>query len=263
MTPAPVGAPVINLFTVTPSQIQPGQCVNVQWDVAGSVTQIALTRGSTSLWNGAPVRGTLQDCPPGTGTVTYALVATGPGGQSQGQQYVNVAAPPTAIPPTAVPPTAVPPTAAPPTAIPPTAIPPTAIPPTAVPTAVPPTAVPPTAVPVPPIVGENWTLLTYNNGQQALVSPIAGTQITALFGSDGKVTGTDSCNNYNAPYTVSGSNLQVGAPALTAMACPDDVTAQAQTYLAALQRSYRFEVAGNQLTIFDSVGTKLLQYAAQ
>ena len=259
VTPAQVGAPVINLFTVTPSQIQPGQCVNVQWDVAGSVTQIVLTRGGTTIWANAPVRSTMQDCPPGTGSVTYTLVATGPGGQSQGQQYVNVVAPPTAVPPTAVPPTAVPPTAVPPTAVPPTAVPPTAVPPTAVP----PTAVPPTAVPVPPIVGKNWTLLTYNNGQQALVSPIAGTQITALFGSDGKVTGTDSCNNYNAPYTVNGSNLQVGAPVLTGMACPDDVMTQAQNYLAALQLSYRYEVAGNQLTIFDSIGTKLLQYATQ
>ena len=126
VTPAPVGAPVINLFTVTPSQIQPGQCVNVQWDVAGSVTQIVLTRGGTTLWADAPVRGTMQDCPPGTGSVTYTLVATGPGGQSQGQQYVNIVAPPTAVPPTAVPPTAVPPTAVPPTAVPPTAVPPTA-----------------------------------------------------------------------------------------------------------------------------------------
>ena len=265
VTPAPVGAPYINLFTVTPPQIQPGQCVNVQWDVAGSVSQITLTRGSTSLWNGAPVRGTLQDCPPGAGSITYVLEATGPGGQSRGQQYVNIAAPqPTSVPPTSVPPTAVPPTAVPPTPVPPTAVPPTAVPPTAVPpTAVPPTAVPPTAVPVPPIVGKNWTLLTYNNGQGGLVSPIAGTQITALFGSDGKLTGTDSCNNYTAPYTVNGSNLQVGAPVLTGMACPEDVMTQVQSYLVALQRSYRYEVAGNQLTIFDSTGTKLLQYVVQ
>ena len=46
VTPAQVGAPVINLFTVTPSQIQPGQCVNVQWDVTGSVTQITLSAGA-------------------------------------------------------------------------------------------------------------------------------------------------------------------------------------------------------------------------
>ena len=148
----------------------------------------------------------------------------GPAARAVAQQYVNVAAPPTAVPPTAVPPTKVPPTAVPPTAVPPTAVPPTAVPPTAVPptavppTAVPPTAVPPTAVPVPLIVGKTWMLLTYNNGQGALVSPIAGTQITALFGTDGKVTGTDSCNNYTAPYTVTGINLQVGAPVLTGMA---------------------------------------------
>ncbi len=260
VTPAPVGAPYINMFTVTPPQIQPGQCVNLQWDVTGSVTQISIMRGSTSLWGNAPVRSQMQDCPPGTGSITYVLDATGPGGQSRGQQYVNVVAPqPTAVPPTAVPPTKVPPTAVPPTAVPPTAVPPTAVPPTAVP----PTAAPPTAVPVPPIVGKNWALLTYNNGQGALVSPIAGTQITALFGTDGKVTGTDSCNTYNAPYTVTGSNLQVGAPVQTGMACPEDVMTQAQTYLAALQKSYRYEVAGNQLTIFDSIGTKLLQYALQ
>ncbi len=107
---APAGVAVINLFTVTPSQIQPGQCINVQWDVAGSVTQIVLTRVAPPSGPTHPVRSTMQDCPPGTGSVTYTLVATGPGGQSQGQQYVNVVAPPTAIPPTAVPPTAVPPT---------------------------------------------------------------------------------------------------------------------------------------------------------
>ena len=38
---------------------------------------------------------------------------------------------------------------------------------------------------------------------------------------------------------------------------------QAQNYLAALQQSYRYEVAGNQLTIFNSTNVKLLQYVAQ
>jgi ABC-type amino acid transport substrate-binding protein/heat shock protein HslJ len=250
VAPAPVNAPVITLFSVTPPQIKPGQCVNIQWDVQGSVKQVTLTRGSTTLWGGAPVRGTLQDCPPGAGTVGYTLQATGQGGQSTAQQYVNITAPPTAAPPTAVPPTAVPPTAVPPTAVPPTAV--------------PPTAVPPTAVPQPPaIVGKNWLLTTYNNGQGALVSPIAGTQITALFGADGKVTGTDSCNTYTAPYTVSGKSLTVGAPVQTGMACPEDVMLQAQSYIAALQLSQSYEVSGNQLNIFGSGSQKLLQYVAQ
>lgn len=253
VSPAPVGAPYINQFTVTPNQIPPGGCVTIGWNVTGSVTQINLMRGSTSIWGSAPVRGEMQDCPPGIGSVAYTLVATGPGGQSQGQQYVNVIAPPTTAPPTSAPPTSAPPTATP--------VPPTAVPPTATP--VPPTQAPPTAVPAPPIVGPNWTLQTYNNGQQALVTPLAGTQITALFGSDGKVSGTDGCNTYTAPYNVNGSNLQVGAPVQTGMACPEDVMTQAQAYLALLQKSYRYEVAGSQLTIFDSIGTKLLQYTAQ
>jgi heat shock protein HslJ len=149
---------------------------------------------------------------------------------------------------------------APPTAVPPTPVPPTATP--VPPTAAPPTLAPPTAVPAPPIVGMNWNLLYYNNGQQAMVTPLAGTQITALFGSNGQVTGSDGCNTYNAPYNLNGSNLQVGAPLQTGAACTEEVMTQAQAYLALLQRSYRYEAAGSQLTIFDSTGTKLLQYIA-
>jgi ABC-type amino acid transport substrate-binding protein/heat shock protein HslJ len=243
VAPAPVDAPVINLFSVTPPQIQPGQCVNLQWDVQGSVEQVTLTRGSTSLWNGAPVRGTLQDCPSGTGTVGYTLQATGAGGQSTAQQYVNIIAPqPTA------------------TRVPPTAVPPTPVPPTPVP----PTAVPPTAVPQPPaIVGKNWLLTVYNNGQGALVSPIAGTQMTALFGADGKVTGTDSCNTYNAPYSATATTLTVGPPVGTGMACPEEIAQQGQLYLAALQQSQGYQVSGDQLTITGNGNQKLLQYVAQ
>lgn len=251
VTPAPVDAPQITLFTVTPPGIAPGQCVSAQWNVRGSVQKITLTRNGTALWDGAPLQGTLQDCPPGGGTISYTLTATGPGGTSTGQQYVYVTVPATATP---VPPTA--------TSVPPTSVPPTQVPPTATP--VPPTAVPPTAAPQPPaIVGKGWVLLTYNNGQNAMVSTVAGTQITALFGTDGKVTGSDGCNTYNAAYTATATNLTVGLPATTGIACPADVATQASTYLAALQQSQTYQVANGRLTIFNSAGQKLLDYTAQ
>ena len=241
----PVGAPVIVLFAATPAQINQGQCVTLQWEVQGSVQQITLARNGTALWSGAPVRGTMQDCPPGAGSMAYTLQAIGPGGQNGSQRIVNVVAPATAVPPTAVPPTAVPPTAVPPTAV-------------------PPTAVPPTATPQPPsIQGKNWVVTTYNNGQGALASPLAGTTLTALFGADGKVSGSDGCNTYTAPYTLSGTSLTIGAPVLTGMACPDDVMAQAQQYVAALQQTQRYEAAGNQLTLLAASGQKLVQYVAQ
>ena len=109
VTPVP-GAPVINLFTVNPPyEINQGQCVDISWAVQGAITRIDISRGETPIWQGAPVSGTLQDCPPGSGTVTYNLVASGPGGTSRTQRTITVnqsTAPtptPTAVSPTAQP----------------------------------------------------------------------------------------------------------------------------------------------------------------
>ncbi|HNS01701.1 MAG TPA: transporter substrate-binding domain-containing protein [Anaerolineae bacterium] len=118
-----IGAPVISQFTASPLQINVGQCVTLQWNVEGSTTRVALLRNNGALWDGAPVRGSFQDCPPGAGQMTYALQASGPGGSSQAVQTVAVlTAQPTNTP---VPPT-------------PTPVPPTPTPPPPTPTTVPP-----------------------------------------------------------------------------------------------------------------------------
>jgi hypothetical protein len=76
------------------------------------VSKVVITRGSTAIWDNAPTRGNMDDCPPGSGVVPYVLTATGAGGTSKQQRDVTVAAqPPTAQPPTATP--VVPPTPAP------------------------------------------------------------------------------------------------------------------------------------------------------
>lgn len=115
-----IGAPVISQFTASPPQINVGQCVTLQWNVEGNVSRVLLTRNNGALWDGAPVRGSFQDCPPGAGQMTYGLQASGPGGSSQAVQSVSVLAQQptnTPVPPTATP---VPPT---PTPVPPTATP--------------------------------------------------------------------------------------------------------------------------------------------
>ncbi len=85
------GAPVIERFTVDPQQILEGQCVDITWAVSGDVTGITLRRGNVDLWpGGAPVSGTLQDCPPNPGSVNYIIEATGPGGTSRLQRNVLV-----------------------------------------------------------------------------------------------------------------------------------------------------------------------------
>jgi polar amino acid transport system substrate-binding protein len=115
-----IGAPTISQFSANPQQINVGQCTTLQWNVEGNTTRVLLARNNAPLWDGAPVRGSFQDCPPGSGQMTYTLQASGPGGNSQAVQTVNVAtAQPTAtpVPPTATP---VPPTATP---VPPTPVP--------------------------------------------------------------------------------------------------------------------------------------------
>ena len=116
-----VGAPLISQFSMTPpSPITLSQCINLQWSVQGNVTRVLLSRNNSPLWDAAPYQGSYQDCPPGAGEYTYVLQATGPGGTSQANQFLQVnASQPTStpIPPTSTP---VPPT---PTPVPPTSTP--------------------------------------------------------------------------------------------------------------------------------------------
>lgn len=95
-------APLIARFSADPQQIAVGQCTNLAWDVQGSVNQVTVSRNNTAIWDGAPVRGNMQDCPPGAGAMTYGLRAAGPGGTSQAVQHVTVAQP-TPAPPTSTP----------------------------------------------------------------------------------------------------------------------------------------------------------------
>lgn len=108
VTPTPQ-VPRIDRFTVDPpGQINAGECVVIRWTVTGQVDQVSIARNDAVLWPQAPLGGEVQDCPPGTGQVTYRLTANGPGGSNQAQQTINVAQPPPQ-PPTPTPPPPAPP----------------------------------------------------------------------------------------------------------------------------------------------------------
>lgn len=96
-------APNIAQFTVSPpDQIQLGQCVQINWWVDGTISNIQITRNDTIIWNDAPIVGNMQDCPQNSGQMTYGITANGPGGTSKQQQTINVIQPmpntPTAVP---------------------------------------------------------------------------------------------------------------------------------------------------------------------
>jgi hypothetical protein len=86
-------APTITYFSVLPEGTMAlGQCAAIQWNVQGDVTKVAVYANSTAIWDGAPLSGYMPHCPPGTGTIVYAVEAVGPGGTARLQHELTVAA---------------------------------------------------------------------------------------------------------------------------------------------------------------------------
>jgi len=111
--------------------------------------------------------------------------------------------------------------------------------------------------------GSLWNVLMYNNGKEAVVSVILGSEITANFGEDGQLTGNAGCNSYSAAYEIDGDKITIGPAITTRMACgePEGVMEQETAYLAALEMasSYQFENQ-ERLILLDSEGHRMVGY---
>jgi heat shock protein HslJ len=104
-----------------------------------------------------------------------------------------------------------------------------------------------------PLEGE-WLVTGYNNGKEAVTSPIAGTELTATFTPDGQVSGDAGCNTYNGPYKLDGTSLTVGPLATTMKACEQAIMDQETQFLTALQTPTTVEPSGATVTLRDSSG---------
>lgn len=112
--------------------------------------------------------------------------------------------------------------------------------------------------------GTDWTALSVNNGREAVVSVVNGTEITATF--DGKtVGGTAGCNRYSAGYTVDGNKITIELPLSTMMMCaePEGIMEQEQAYLTALPQAATYEMRDGRLELRDANGALLADYTAQ
>lgn len=104
-----------------------------------------------------------------------------------------------------------------------------------------------------PLEGE-WLVTGYNNGKEAVTSPIAGTELTATFTPDGQVSGNSGCNTFTGEYKLDGTSLTVGPLASTMMACDQEVMDQEAAFLAALQVPTTVEPSGTTVTLRDADG---------
>ena len=294
VTPAP-NAPFIAFFTVTPSfQITAGQCVEVRWQVEGEVGNVRVARNDSTLWDGAPLNGTSRDCPP-QGEAVYTLDVSGPSGTAAGRQTVTVLpAQATAVPPIgdnapvvnffAVAPSLIVPgqcvgvswsvggnvarvqilrngavaldfalisgslsdclnTAGTYTyrveAIAPNGA----------------LAFQQASVTVGAGQGSGlvggWRLTNLNGANL-----VPGTEITAIFGDGGNLSGSSGCSTFSAAYQINGSSLAVGSLSGSGQFCdrPAGIMEQEQLYQLVLASASGFTIEGNQLTIRSARG---------
>ena len=109
-----------------------------------------------------------------------------------------------------------------------------------------------------------WQVVMYNNGQEAVVSVILGTEITALFNDDGQLSGSAGCNNYSASYELNEGNINIGPVAVTRMFCsnPEGIMEQETAYLVALENVNSYQIEHDRLKLLNSDGSLLVEYQA-
>lgn len=108
-----------------------------------------------------------------------------------------------------------------------------------------------------PLEGGVWRVTGYNNGRQAVVSPLLNSQLTIAFQS-GTATGSAGCNTFRAAYTADAANLTFGPAATTRRMCADDLMTQEREFLAAIASSSRWVTEGGALHLHRADGERVL-----
>ena len=111
-------------------------------------------------------------------------------------------------------------------------------------------------------ISGSWSVTAVNTGD-AIVSPIVGTHLTAVFGDDGSLTGFAGCNNYTTSYTADEGDIQIEPAAATRKTCsePEGVTEQEAAFLAALDAAESYGFNGPTMNLLDGEGTILVTLA--
>jgi ABC-type amino acid transport substrate-binding protein len=92
-TPAPTAAPeapVIHSFSVSPNQVEAGECMGISWRVGGGATYSRILRNGSTLIDDAGFTGQEMDCLDEPGTYTYRLEALNAAGDRVSQEQVGI-----------------------------------------------------------------------------------------------------------------------------------------------------------------------------
>lgn len=99
------------------------------------------------------------------------------------------------------------------------------------------------------LTGTAWEVVNYNNGRDAVVGLVLGTEISANFGVEGDLTGNAGCNQYFTSYTANDGTIEIGPIGSSMRFCeePLGVMEQEAEYLAALGSATTYSIQGDVL----------------
>lgn len=112
----------------------------------------------------------------------------------------------------------------------------------------------------PPLEGVSWNCTGFNDGKR-FAKVLPSTQITATF-EKGKITGNSGLNRYTSRYRLDGDSIEItDAAATTGMesAVPANMD-QEQAFIRMLGLARRYEVTGNQLTLYGDGSVRLASF---
>ncbi len=97
------------------------------------------------------------------------------------------------------------------------------------------------------LAGTSWDVVNYNNGNEAVVSVLEDTELTAVFEAE-QVSGSAGCNNYFGSYSADEGAIEIGPLAATRRACAGEgVAEQEAEFLAALESAATYSINGDRL----------------
>jgi heat shock protein HslJ len=110
------------------------------------------------------------------------------------------------------------------------------------------------------IVGD-WSVTGILSGD-AFSSPLAGTEVTATFGEDGKLTGSAGCNNYMTTFTTDKASIEIEPAAATKKLCPEPagVMDQENAFLSALADAATYRIDGSTAELLSAEGQRLIGF---
>ena len=111
------------------------------------------------------------------------------------------------------------------------------------------------------LAGNDWVVTAYASGEEAVVSVLLDTRLTALFTADGLLSGSAGCNQYHTTYTTDGTTIAFSPIATTRRMCAAEVMAQESAFLAALEKTALFQIEGNRLELHNAEGTLLVVFS--